>query len=262
VKDKIVVTSNVYNGLSVITALSNLMFSRLGLLGVIFGRWGLGKSTFLEWTYANIDCFYVRALTIWRGSPNAMVEDMLKAMRVAPRGRLKSDFPELVSALKKQGKPLLIDESDLVVARQNLIGVVRDLHDLARVPIVLIGSENLLSALQRHDLGPVQSRVSQFYEFTELTADDVQLVAKELCELTCNPKVADLIRSVTQGNFRLLNVLLSKLEEMASLNRVSEISQAMVKAAATGMDFRGERLAKMKNVPMDTKHATALQVAG
>lgn len=233
-KDRIIMTQNLVKAVELVEKLKNRP-KRSDCLGLIFGRWGLGKSTAIEWLFTNIECFYVRALEVWGRSVNMMVESLLAAYRVEPMGRLKSDLPELSRTIKKHGHPLFIDEADRLARKTSLIETVRDLHDVCRVPIILVGSENIINLLQRRDLGPVFSRVSAICQFQELTTKDIEHIALELCGLQCGSKVASYIRTVTLGDFRLVNSLLVRAEELCTLNSSTEISMSIAKEGSTAM---------------------------
>ena len=109
---------------------------------------------------------------------------------------------------------------------------------MARIPIILVGSENLINLLQRHDLGHVYSRVTETVEFRDLSSADVERVSTELCDLQCNPKVATYIQIVTLGDFRLLNAFLIRAEEICSFNKSSEITMQIAKQAASSGSYR------------------------
>ena len=230
-RDKIVITGNITKFVAVVDSLMTKP-ARSDRMGLIVGKWGLGKSTSLEWFYSNNPCFYVRAWAAWSRSINMMVEDLLKSYRVEARGRLKQDLRELVLIVKKNRVPLFIDEADRVVRKSILIETIRDIHDLTRVPIILIGQEHILNLLQRKDLGHVFSRITEIAEFKPLTAQNIQDISRELCDFECSLKVASLVRTVTLGDFRLVNAFLTKAETLCTLNKTNEISLAIAKEAS------------------------------
>lgn len=230
-KDKTIMTENVSRFFMLMKSLITKP-ARIDKLGLVYGRWGLGKSTAIEMYFSNQPCFYARALSGWSRSACWMLEDMLKAYRVEAMGKVKHDLRELVRVMKKHGTPFLIDEADRVVRKSFLMEMVRDLVDLSKVPVCLIGQENIYSSLQRKDLGNVFSRISETLEFCPLTARDIQLVSKELCDLKCNAEAASMIRNLTLGDFRLVNALLTRIEQMCLLNSKTEISLGIIKEAA------------------------------
>lgn len=238
-KDKTVITSNISDSVSMVERLKKKP-ERLDRMALIFGRWGFGKTTFLQWFFANNLCFYVRAMAAWSRSVNMMIEDILRSYRVEPRGRFKQDIRELIRVAKKHRHPLFIDEGDRVVRKSILIETIRDIHDLAKIPIILIGQENIINILQRRDLGQVFSRITEIVEYKELSAQDIERISKELCDLDCNPKIASFIRNITLGDFRLVNALLIRAEDLCALNKTTEITMSIVKEAATAMPSSDE----------------------
>ena len=233
--DKFVLVENVM----AFTAMTTSLIRNIGI-GVARGRWGLGKSTTIEWTCTNIPSFRATALSIWEASRLTMVEDILKVYRVEARGKLKDDFRELVRIARKHSLPLFIDEADRIVRKSMLIETIRDLYDLAQIPIILVGSENLISLLQRHDMGPTFSRVTEVMEFKELSATDIQRISLELCDLECCDQVASFIRTITLGDFRLLRAFLVKSGEICSFHKTAEINMQIAEAASSVVAFREE----------------------
>lgn len=233
-KNKIVLTENMTGFVAHVEALKSKP-AWMDRIGLIHGRWGFGKSTALQWFYANNRVYYTRAMAGWLKSVNWMIEDILRVYRVEPRGRLKTDIRELIRVVKKYQAPLFIDEANRLVKRSMLVEMVRDVHDLSRVPIILIGQDDMISHLKRHDFMPFYSRVTEIFEFKPLTVSDIQRIAFELCDLQCFEKVAVFIRSVCLGDFRLVNTLLSNAEEICHLNKLTEITHSVAREAATNM---------------------------
>ena len=259
-RDQIVPTENLRGFADVAEALT-AKSERLDRMGLVYGKWGLGKTTALEWYFANHPCFYVRSMAAWQRSANMMVEDILAAYRVEARGRLKQDVRELVRTVKKHNLPLFVDEADRVVRRSILIETVRDVHDLARVPVILIAGEDAMNLLGRRDMGHILSRITEKYEFRELSVRDIQRVAQELCELTVSEKVGSFIRTVCLGDFRLLNAFLLRAEELCMFNRTSEITMTIAKEAAEAVNGPAER-ARERGTARPEAQRTALAAAG
>lgn len=257
-KDKIVLTQNMIGFANLV---ENLIHKpeRMDRMGLIHGKWGLGKTTALEWYYTNNLCFYVRSMAAWGRSVNMMIEDILNCYRVKPRGRLKQDVRELVVVAKKHRAPLFIDEANRVARKSVLIETIRDVHDLARIPVVLVGQEDIINLLKRHDLMPVFSRITEVFEFKELSIQDIQHISSELCELNCSEKVASYIRTVCLGDFRLVNAMLMKAEELCALNKTSEITPKIAKEAAYAMPD-SDNMDKAVENKIDTS-AKSLKVA-
>lgn len=261
-KDKIVLTDNMTHLVAGVEALVNKP-ERSDRIALIYGKWGHGKTTGVEWYFTHNPSFFQRSMAAWTRSPNMMLEDLLKAYRVEARGRFKSDIRELIRVAKRHRLPLFIDEADRVVRKSILIETIRDLHDIARIPIILIGQENIINLLQRRDLGQVFSRITEIIEFQELNTRDIQNVSSELCNLECSSKVASYIHTVTIGDFRLLNALLTKAESLCAFNKTSEITLSIAKAASSAMPHIDDLNKGIQNEEdFDSGGSQAVQAAG
>jgi len=230
-RDKIVITWNIEQFREMVGTLREKP-KKVDKIGLLYGKWGFGKTTTIEWYFANSDCFYVRSLAAWGRSLNMMVEDILKCYQVESQGILKRDFRELIQVAKKHQSPLFIDEADRVVRKSILIETIRDVHDLARIPVILVGGEDIIDLLQRRDLGHIFSRITGIVEYKPLTAQDIIVICRELCSLDCGIKVALKIQALTLGDFRLFNTLLTKIEGSCSLSKTSEITMSILKKAS------------------------------
>jgi uncharacterized protein YceH (UPF0502 family) len=155
--------------------------------------------------------------------------------------------------MKKYGAPFFIDEADRVVRKSLLIETFRDIADLSRVPIIMIGQENIYSTLQREGLGNVFSRITEAVEFGPLAVKDVQIIAQELCDLKCSTEAATLIRTITLGDFRLVNALLTRTEQICNLNDKTEITVHVAREAAKGLpdaeDLRDQAETEQRRKP-------------
>lgn len=229
--DRIVMTNNLLNFVGLVEALTNKP-ERVDRMGLVFGPWGLGKTTSMEWVYANRRCAYSRAWAPWSRSPSMMCEDLLRSFRVEAAGTLKKDLRELIQVAKKFRMPLFIDEADRVVRKTLLIEIVRDIHDAARIPVILIGQENIHNMLQRKDLGQVYSRISEIMEFRPLDVESIQTISQDLCGLKCSPEVGAFIQEATLGDFRLLNGLLVRAEKMCVYNGAQDLTMRIAREAA------------------------------
>lgn len=80
---------------------------------------------------------------------------------------------------------MFIDEVDYITRQTRLIETLRDLHDLATVPVVLIGETGVLERLAH--LKRFTSRIAEHVTFEPLDEEDAQLIARELCDITIQP---------------------------------------------------------------------------
>lgn len=254
-KDKFVMTDSVSKAFMMVKTLIDKA-SRIDRIGLLYGRPGLGKSSFTEWYCSNYPSFYCRAVAAWSKSLCMMLEDMLLAFRVQPVRTVKENLRELIRTLRKHGVVFFIDEADRAVRKSILIESIRDLADLSKTPIILVGQESIWNSLQRNELGNFFSRITEAVEFSPLTVKDIQGIAKELCDLKCDSEVGSLIRTVTLGDFRLANALLMRLERVCLINNKNELTVRMVKEVTKGMP-NPEQLGEILNGRTDQKPTLA-----
>ncbi|KAA0678110.1 AAA family ATPase [Roseomonas genomospecies 6] len=182
-------------------------------LGVFHGPSGFGKSYACARASVDHQAFYVEAKSMW--SPRTMMAAILKEMGLPVKrsATIHEMVEQAAEELEASRRPLLIDESDHVVAR-GLVELVRDLHDAASpvAVIVLVGEEGLPHKLKPYER--VHGRVRKWVAAQPCNLED----ARALAELYC-PRVTvddDLLAHLVQmvgGSTRRIAV---NLEEFAT----------------------------------------------
>lgn len=118
-------------------------------LGLFYGPSGYGKSYAAATVSARLGAAYVVAQSIWtqRSLLEAIARELgvPKLERTAPRL-----LAQIVDQLLADPVPLIIDEMDHLVKKQS-VEIIRDIHDGARVPILMIGEESLPAKLKEWD---------------------------------------------------------------------------------------------------------------
>ena len=228
-KPVFIMTENVRN----FVGLMQDVESRIGhdSLAEVRGRAGRGKTRTARWYAVQNHCTYVTTLRDW--SSLWMYQDILAAMGIRreniPR-RKKAAFEKIVSLATEQRRPFILDEADLLGSR--LLESVRDLCKVSSVPWVLIGEESLSGLMERDRR--VWSRRCASLEFRPMQITDIVGFAAKGAELKLSPQNADTIQRATDGDIRLVELVLTKCAMLARANPASEISAELVtKAIAT-----------------------------
>ncbi|MBW2090934.1 MAG: ATP-binding protein [Deltaproteobacteria bacterium] len=221
-------TNNYHVLVKAIDALKNRDPSLPGL-GLIYGRWGLGKTEAIEHYYGESNIYYVRVMRTWR------VRDLLRdgiceEYKIYPEYRTVDCFKQVCKEIRRRGEPLFIDEADYVFKHSMMLDVLRDIHDTTRVPIILVGMEEICGKLGK--FGQFWSRIlpAGIVEFKPLLPPEMSLITKEWCDLEIAPEAAEIICRFTEGDFRYVVGYLLELEKACAVNKTREISQLMVEA--------------------------------
>lgn len=110
-------------------------------------------------------------------------------------------------------RPLIVDEADRLVDR-GMIELVRELHESAQCPVILIGEERLphkLLAFER-----VHNRVLDWMQAQPCDLDDTRTLAKAFCpHVSIDEALLDHIRAQSDGRARRIVVNLSRVKEFA-----------------------------------------------
>lgn len=202
-------------------------------MGLIHGFTGAGKTTAVCWYINKVHGVYVRAMATW--SPAAMLATMLREMGVEPRGSCAAMAQAVVQKLGETGRPLFIDEADYVVDDKRMVETLRDIHDLASVPVILIG----MAGIDRKIKGRQQltGRIAQWVEFAPCSLADARLLADNLCDVKVDPDLLERLHAESGGSARLLVVGLSHIEAEAKVRHLDTIGNGDWKR---GQFFLGE----------------------
>jgi hypothetical protein len=127
---------------------------RMGV-GIVYGAPGRGKTVAAE-TYhsiksedGEIETFWVRAKPIW--TPAAMIRDILLAVGVDSQRRGANDLlDELREHLKRRPGIILLDDVDRFIRKQDLVQIIKYLHDTTMCAFLLIGETGAREVIKRY----------------------------------------------------------------------------------------------------------------
>jgi DNA transposition AAA+ family ATPase len=197
-----------------------------GCFGMIFGQAGRGKTRTAQWYSAHNDTAYLRVLSIYRTSEQAFLYDLCKALGiVTPPKRKALSFAAIVDKLIDNPRPVFLDEIEKI--SNTFLEIVRDISDLAGVPFVFVGEEELVGCLERNRR--VWSRTFKQLEFEPIEVADVVIYAAETTGLNLSLPVASMLQRASGGDFRLVRRDLLGLVEAANANQTKTITEKMAK---------------------------------
>ncbi|WP_297831337.1 ATP-binding protein [Thermomonas sp.] len=184
-RNKIVPVGNVMRAMEACKALLARSAGMPGM-GLCYGSSGLGKTTAVAWLATRENGVYVRARAT--STPTSLLDTIGRELNLALKQRVDLKVDAIVEKLAQTGRPLFIDEADYVVGKDGenrLANTVRDLHDLATVPVILIGMAGID---RRIALSPqLSGRMAQWVEFAGCSEADAQKLADELLDVRVAP---------------------------------------------------------------------------
>jgi len=143
------------------------------------------------------------------------------------------DYEARTRAIPDPTTLIVIDEADRL--RMTSLEQLRSIFDASGLGMVLIGMPGIEKRIARYP--QFYSRIGFVHEFRPLGPVEVERLLEQhwssLSSLTQapSPEVVRAIIRVTGGNFRLLTRLLTQMERVADINRLTALSEAVVETA-------------------------------
>lgn len=191
--------------------------SRSERMCLLWGLSGAGKTTATAYVVNQVHGVFIRAQKIWTmtGMLGAMCES-LGGKQVRNRQPM---FDFIVKQLKTKKQSLFIDEADYL--DENLIEVVRDIHDLSKRPIVLIGMDKLRHGLLVNER--FMRRITQEIVFGPIDMQDAREVCTEVCEVKVADNLLERLHAEADGNVGLIYNGLKAIEALAKRNQMESV---------------------------------------
>lgn len=189
--------------------------SALPALAVVSGRPGAGKTTAIQSLIGHYDVCFVRVRAIT--TVGSLLSSFCRELSLDARRSNPDKLQAIIEELREAPRIVLIDEVDrLTRADERLIEILRDIHDEARVPVILVGEEKIQAKLTRWP--QLYSRIDKHIVFGPLDMEDAALVAKDLCEIEIAPDLIERMNEHCEGSIRRIVIALSRFEALAKGN--------------------------------------------
>lgn len=199
-----------------------------GRLGLVFSPPGRGKSRTAQWYGAQHQGVYMQVPQIFKSSELDFLQTLLDVMgHKNPPYRKGPCWRLAVKTLKGSDRPVFIDELEKLPAF--FLDLVKDFADIAAVPVVLIGEEELVSYMQRNRR--VWSRTFRQLEFRPIDEGDIIMYFRENAGLNISPQIARIFLQASSGDFRIVWRDLLNLAQIANGKQTREITEEMARIA-------------------------------
>lgn len=190
-------------------------------MALFSGQAGLGKTTAGAFLFGHADGVLVRCLK--SDTMGTLLETLAQELGLDKRQRKADMIKFIVKELSLTGRPVFIDEADYLADKTEVLETIRDIYDLAQVPIILIGYEHLPKKIKR--LPQLFSRISQHVKFQKADFEDIRIMASGLVEHTIieDDLLLELLTEA-RGNLRLITTGLASVEKFAKSNGLNSIT--------------------------------------
>ncbi|WP_102798759.1 AAA family ATPase [Bowmanella denitrificans] len=220
-KSTVARTSNVMAAFEAFQNLMDAAQSGSPAIGMFTGKAGYGKTTAGVWLFAQANGLLVRCLKA--DSPRSFLERIGQELGLDKRWSKVDTFNFIIKELCVTRLPLFIDECDYIADKPEILETIRDIYDMANVPIIMIGYAELPRKIKR--LEQLDSRVAQHVEFKPANSGDIAIMAKALLE---NCSIADCLAAqlldVSKGSYRRIHTALDKIEKFAKANKLTSVT--------------------------------------
>lgn len=203
-------------------------------IGLVHGETGYGKTTAMDWYANKVNAVYVRARATW--TPKSMLGAIAKELRLPPKGSCDDTMEAIIERLCFARRPVFVDEADYIVDSKKMTESLRDLHDNALVPVILIGMGQIEEKLAARK--QFTGRVMQNVQFHPLDIADTRKVADSLCEVGIRDDLLAQIHSDANGACRNIVVSLAEAERIGKARGLRDVGVADL--GRRGKLFTGE----------------------
>jgi len=219
--DKVVYTSNVAALAAAMEALAERSPSQPGVV-LVYGETGFGKTIGTRHLAVRDDALFITAMPFW--SPHAMLSKLMHELHQAPRPRTAAMFDEIARELVVKPRAIFLDEADCIVDKQELVEMLRILHDLTAVALVIAGMAEFRKKLYR--LPQLARRIQHEIQFKPLSGADARKIALERCEYRIADDLIEALNRRAHGSAGLLVNELERAERFARKHEGNVLSLA------------------------------------
>lgn len=198
-------------------------------LGLLYGKPGLGKTTYANRIAFSRGYIYIRLESTT--TPKSFAYELLTKLYhrynlgdYIPSGTSNSLFKRVLSILEDhEDAVIIIDEIDYAFQMPKLLGAIRDIVDETLAIVILVGMQSARTRLLQIN-EYYFDRCNIFYEFEPVSKQDIGALCKEILDIKCHNDLIDYIHFHTCGNMRKTMKMLHTIEQVAVAKNLTKIS--------------------------------------
>lgn len=189
-------------------------------MGTFYGPSGFGKSTAATYAANAEQAYLVVMRSVW--TRKNLCQAILTEMGLSPVASVAGMVDQISEELATTGRPLLIDEADVLVTKK-MVEMVRDIYEMSFAPVILIGEELLPQKLKQWER--VHGRMLRWTAAEQATEQDYLHLHKLICgHLDIDEGVSQQLLKLSRGSVRRICINLDLLRDHARLNGLDHIT--------------------------------------
>lgn len=188
------------------------------------GPSGFGKSTAAAYVAAQQQAYYVEFRSAW--TRKAFLEGLLQTMGIGTKGpsTVYTMAEQAAYELSSSARPLILDEFDHAV-NQNLVELVRDVYELSKSPLILIGEEQLPQKLQKWER--FHGRIMEWEQAQPASLEDAQKLNRHYAsDLVIGDDLLGVLVEQSRGSVRRIVTNLERIATFARGRGLPKIGKA------------------------------------
>ena len=222
-KEKFVVTKNIKKFQSAMHRIDHKLHG-VERIALVAGEVGLGKT--VAGLYFGVSDG-ATMLTIWPGmTQHWLLRELAKELGIEPAWRTEKLIEQIKKVLLEEPRTIILDEMDHFFRENGTKGTdaletLRKIHDLCRVPMVLIGEEQIDKKIVR--MPRLNDRVVEVVKFERYKENDVKDMISQLSEYRFTDDAIEKITRMSNGRIRPIMRLIHAAEGSARIHQLKII---------------------------------------
>lgn len=189
-------------------------------MAVVYGPSGYGKSIAGKYVANEVGAVYLEAGDSW--SKKKLLNQILEQLNLPIRAEtLSAKTDRIIENLKYETRAIIIDEFDYCITKR-MLGIIREIHDKAKAPIILIGEELMpfkLKEVERFD-----NRILNFIPLEKLDISDASMLAEGLTKIKIEADLLEKVVEASKGVARRIVVNIYNISDWATQKGLKTIA--------------------------------------
>lgn len=196
-------------------------------MALFYGLYGRGKTINTERLASEQNAALVRTIGGW--TPKSMLVDICYELGLDETGSTASLQHRIIAKLIEEPRAIIIDEIDTILNSKHAqeLLILRDIHDMASVPMIFTGMEKCIKQLKRD-----AHYFSRFVKTVKILPNTKKDIAK-YCQASSVAIKEDLVEYfyTEYANLRRIKTLIIRLEEYCENNDLESADFRLLKTS-------------------------------